>query len=57
MEEFYHSNLYFKVYVDLYCNKHKCTVEEALEYDLVKSVYEQYKSKFLCRRDNEKIVN
>ena len=45
MEECYNSNPYFKVYVDLYCKKHKCTVEEALKYALVKDVYEQYKER------------
>ena len=29
MEEFYNSNADFKDYVDKYCKKHGCTVEEA----------------------------
>ena len=45
MEEFYKSNADFKDYVDKYCIKTGCTVEEALEHALVKSVYEQYKEK------------
>lgn len=43
MKEFYNSNADFKTYIDKYCKKHKCTVEEALEHKLVKEVYEQYK--------------
>ena len=43
MKEFYNSNPDFKNYMDKYCKKHKCTVEEALKHKLVKAVYEQYK--------------
>lgn len=50
MEEFYNSNADFKDYVDKYCIKTGCTVEEALKN-------EQYKEKFLCRRNNAKVVN
>lgn len=45
MKEFYSSNADFKAYVDKYCKKHKCTVEEALEHALVKDVYECYKKR------------
>lgn len=45
MKEFYNSNADFKAYVDKYCKKHKCTVEEALEHALVKDVYEYYKKR------------
>lgn len=43
MKEFYNCNEDFKAYVDRYCEKHKCTVEEALKHKIVECVYEQYK--------------
>ena len=57
MEEFYNISADFKDYVDKYCIKTGCTVEEALKHELIKGVYEQYKEKFLCRRNNAKVVN
>ena len=47
MKEFYNTNTDFKNYIDKYCKKHKCTVEEALQHKLVKEVYEQYKENSL----------
>lgn len=41
--EFYKTNKDFRVYVDKYCQKHKCTVEEALTHALVKEVEKAYK--------------
>ena len=43
MKEFYDTNMDFKNYVDSYCKKHKCTVEDALKHKIVEAVYEQYK--------------
>ena len=43
MKDFYNSNTDFKEYVERYCKKHKCTVEEALKHKIVEDVYEQYK--------------
>ena len=43
MKEFYNNNADFKSYVDKYCNKHKCTVEESLKHKIVEEVYKQYK--------------
>lgn len=40
MKEFYNSNADFKDYVDKYCKKHKCTVEEAIKHEMVKAVHE-----------------
>lgn len=45
MKEFYNSNADFKFFVDKYCKKHKCTVEEALKHGIVKGVYVQHKEK------------
>lgn len=41
--EFYKTNKDFQDYVDNYCRKHKCTVEEALSHEIVKQVGEYYK--------------
>ena len=41
--ELYKSNKDFREYVDKYCRKHKCTVEEALSHELVKEVEKAYK--------------
>ena len=43
MKEFYNSNADFKNYVDKYCKKHKCSIEEAMKHKLIEAVYEQYK--------------
>lgn len=43
MKEYYNSNVDFKGYVDRYCEKYKCTVEEALKHKIIECVYEQYK--------------
>lgn len=45
MRKQYNENSDFKEYVDRYCKKHKCTVDEALTHALVKEVYELYKNK------------
>lgn len=45
MEEFYNICADFKDYVDKYCKKHGCNVEEAFKHELIKGVYEQYKDK------------
>lgn len=45
MEEFYNISADFKLYVDKYCNKTGCTVEEAMKHEVIKGVYEQYKEK------------
>lgn len=42
MKEFYNSNPDFKDYVDKYCKKHKCTVDEALKHALVQEVRKAY---------------
>ena len=38
----YAQNSDFKHYVDKYCVKHRCTVEEALQHYLVRMVGRQY---------------
>lgn len=38
----YEQNEDFKRYVDRYCVKHKCTVEEALQHYLVRMVGRMY---------------
>ena len=38
MKEFYTSNADFRDYVNIYCKKHKISIEEALEHALVKEV-------------------
>ena len=43
MKDFYNSNTDFKEYVERYCKKHKCTVEEALKHKVVEDVCEHYK--------------
>ena len=43
MKDFYNSNTDFKEYVERYCKKHKCTVEEALKHKVVEDVCEQYR--------------
>lgn len=47
MKEFYKSNTDFKEYVDRYCKKHKCSIEEAMQHKIIECVYEQYKEKNL----------
>lgn len=42
LSELYARNLDFKTYVDKYCVKHKCTVEEALRHYLVRMAGLQY---------------
>lgn len=44
MKEYYNTNDDFKGYVDRYCMKHKCTIEEALKHKVVTDVYEHYKT-------------
>ena len=44
MKDFYNSNTDFKEYVERYCKKHKCTVEEALKHKVVEDVCEHYKA-------------
>lgn len=46
MEEFYNISADFKDYVDKYCIKTGCAVEEALKHELIKGVYEQYKERW-----------
>lgn len=41
--EFYNTNKDFREYVDKYCRKHKCTVEEALTHVIVKEVEKLYR--------------
>lgn len=41
--EAYETNKDFKEYVDRYCMKHKCTVEEALTHAIVRAVEEDYR--------------
>ena len=57
MKEFYNSNADFKTYIDKYCKKHKCTVEEALKHKIIEGVYEQYKENDkrnkLCQEKDE----
>ena len=43
MKDFYNSNTDFQEYVERYCKKHKCTVEEALKHKVVEDVCEHYK--------------
>lgn len=43
MREYYESNENFKRYVDSYCKTQKISVEEALEHELVRQVYNYYK--------------
>jgi hypothetical protein len=43
--EAYNTNQDFKEYVDRYCNKHKVTVEEALNHALVQEVGKMYKER------------
>ncbi len=38
----YRYNKRFREYVDKYCKKHGCTVEEALQHELIKQVYRHY---------------
>ena len=50
MKEFYNSNDDFKTYVEAYCKKHKCNVEEALKHKIVECVCEQYKENNKTKR-------
>ena len=50
MKEFYNSNDDFKSYVEAYCKKHKCNVEEALKHKIVECVCEQYKENNKTKR-------
>ena len=43
--ETYRTNQAFKDYVDKICRKHHITVEEALEWYIVKEVEKMYKEK------------
>ena len=43
MREYYNTNEDFKEYVKRYCDKQKCTVEEALSHKVVEDVCEHYK--------------
>ena len=47
--ETYKTNAAFKEYVDKICRKHHITVEEALEWKIVKYVEESYKEKANAR--------
>ena len=38
----YRHNQKFREYVDKYCKKHKCTVDEALRHELVRQVCLRY---------------
>ena len=44
MKKQYNENPEFKDFIDKYCKKHKCTVDEALTHALVKEVYNHYKN-------------
>lgn len=41
--EFYKTNKDFRDFVNRYCRKHKCTVEEALTHVIVREVEKAYK--------------
>lgn len=43
LEVLYARNSDFKAYVDKYCVKHRCTVEQALQHYLVRMVGRMYK--------------
>lgn len=43
--DFYNTNQDFREYVERYCRKHKCTVEEALTHAIVRAVEEEYKER------------
>lgn len=45
MKKLYNENADFKAFIDKYCKKHNCTVDQALTHALVKEVYEYYKEK------------
>ena len=45
MRKQYNENEDFKEYVDKYCKKHKCTVDQAFAHALIKEVSEHYKNK------------
>ena len=57
MKEFYNSNENFKEYIDKYCKKHKCTIEEALKHKIIEEVYEQYKETELKKGQIWKEIN
>ena len=42
----------FKAYIERYCKKHKCTVEEALQHEIVKEVGKQYQEKIDQKEGN-----
>lgn len=43
MKEFYDTNDDFRKYVNKYCNKHKLTVDEALNHSMVREAYNYYR--------------
>lgn len=45
MSELYKNNEDFRNYVDKYCTKHKCSVQEALSHKLIGGVAEFYGKK------------
>lgn len=44
-KELYKRNADFKRYADRYCQKHNCSVEEALQHVLVQEVGKEYAGK------------
>ena len=45
LKNFYNTNQDFREYVERYCWKHKCTVEEALTHAIVRAVEEDYRER------------